>query len=119
MNGRHLGPEAEHPAAKRARGRVRARERETEQGPWILDRVRLGDHAAHADADEVELRAVQVQVHDEGVAILRQHSGGVRPGRRGAGADAAVVEGQDGMARGEEGWELGGPGELAVGEAVD
>ena len=119
MDGRHLGPEPEHPAAKRPRVRVRARERETEQGPRILDRVRLGDHAAHADADEVELGAVQVQVHDEGVAILRQHSGGVRPGRRGAGADAAVVEDEDGVPGGEEGGELGGPGELAVGEAVD
>ena len=61
-------------------------------------RDHLGDHAAHREAEEVDL--LEAERPDEGDGVVRHRLDGVRR-RAGGGADAAVVEGDDPVLRGD------------------
>src|SRR5258705_10584314 len=79
------------------------------------DRVFLGDHPAHRDAEQVEALDAQ-RVHESG-EILGHLRRAVRPGRSRRLPHAAVVVADHAIALGERG-DLGLPRLLCVGEAI-
>ncbi len=81
-----------------AAGGPRAREDQLADELRFVLSDHLGDHAAHGEAEEVDL--VQTQRPDEGDGVLRHRLDGVRR-RAGGSTDAPVVERDDPVFRGD------------------
>ncbi len=81
------------------------------------DRVLLGDHASHGDADHVEVG--DAEAVDERLRVLCEERRRVGPGRLVGRADPAVVEAQDAEPGLEQRRSLVAPALEVVGEAVD
>ena len=81
----------------------------------VGDRVLLGDHAAHRDADQVEVG--EPELVDQRLGVVGEQLRRVRAGRRST-ADAAVVEAQHAVA-GASRSSIWNPRSPVVGQAVD
>jgi hypothetical protein len=67
----HVAPHREHPGAERPGRRIRAREGDRPQVTGISEGVFLGDHPAHGDAHEVEIR--DAERVGQGFRVVGEH----------------------------------------------